>query len=367
MGQNARGFQWLVRGIVGLSLLSACGAPQEGEESALETDGRAMGDVAVELSVANHSLSAREDAVIQVTFTNVSAQPVRLLKWYVPGTEGVKAELFDVSRDGEPVEYLGPHAKRRAPRTEDFVTLAPGERLSGLAPLSNLYDLSETGEYTVRFSAHATGPHPTVLTRAAQLDSNPLGLWIEGRAAHDPERQTQDTVTALGLSFTGCSSTRQTQIRSAWTAAKNYASTAVSYLNGISSGTTRYTTWFGAYSTTHRNTARSHFTKINSALSTALLTVDCTCTDTGTYAYVYPSSPYRIYVCGAFWSASPAGTDSQAGTLVHEVSHFNVVASTNDHAYGQGNAKSLARSNPSRALNNADNHEYFAENTPSQN
>ncbi|MEO8196116.1 MAG: M35 family metallo-endopeptidase [Thermoanaerobaculia bacterium] len=31
---------------------------------------------------------------------------------------------------------------------------------------------------------------------------------------------------------------------------------------------------------------------------------------------------------------SATGTDSKAGTLVHEMSHFNVVASTDDHAYG---------------------------------
>jgi peptidyl-Lys metalloendopeptidase len=58
------------------------------------------------------------------------------------------------------------------------------------------------------------------------------------------------------------------------------------------------------------------------------------------------------------------GTDSKAGTLVHEMSHFNVVAGTDDHAYGQSAAKSLALSNPDLALNNADSHEYFAENTP---
>ena len=41
-----------------------------------------------------------------------------------------------------------------------------------------------------------------------------------------------------------------------------------------------------------------------------------------------------------------------------------MVADTNDHAYGQGNAQSLARSSATRALDNADSHEYFAENTP---
>ena len=53
------------------------------------------------------------------------------------------------------------------------------------------------------------------------------------------------------------------------------------------------------------------------------------------YAYVYPTQPYQIYVCNAFWSAPTTGTDSKAGTLVHEMSHFNVVAGTDDWVYGQ--------------------------------
>jgi len=82
---------------------------------------------------------------------------------------------------------------------------------------------------------------------------------------------------------------------------------------------------------------------------------------------VYPTQPYRIYVCNAFWSAPTSGTDSKGGTLVHEMSHFNVTAATDDHVYGQSGAKSLAISNPDQALDNADSHEYFAENTPAQN
>jgi peptidyl-Lys metalloendopeptidase len=51
------------------------------------------------------------------------------------------------------------------------------------------------------------------------------------------------------------------------------------------------------------------------------------------------------------------GTDSKGGTLVHEVSHFNVVAGTDDDAFGQTNAKNLARNDPAKALANADNYE----------
>ena len=49
------------------------------------------------------------------------------------------------------------------------------------------------------------------------------------------------------------------------------------------------------------------------------------------------------------------------------MSHFNAVAGTDDHVYGQSGAKALAISDPAKAVDNADSHEYFAENTPSQN
>ena len=75
---------------------------------------------------------------------------------------------------------------------------------------------------------------------------------------------------------------------------------------------------------------------------------------------------YKIYLCGAFWSAPMKGTDSKAGTLIHEMSHFTVVAGTQDHVYGQTAAKALALSDPAKAIANADSHEYFAENTPAQ-
>jgi peptidyl-Lys metalloendopeptidase len=46
------------------------------------------------------------------------------------------------------------------------------------------------------------------------------------------------------------------------------------------------------------------------------------------------------------------------------MSHFNVVAGTDDWAYGQSAASSLAISDPNKAIDNADSHEYFGENTP---
>ena len=108
---------------------------------------------------------------------------------------------------------------------------------------------------------------------------------------------------------------------------------------------------------------KTHYASIRGAFEAQPITVDCACKKTY-YAYVYPSQPYKIYVCKAFWTAPAIGTDSKAGTLIHEMSHFSVVAGTQDYVYGQAGAKNLALSNPANARMNADNHEYFAENTP---
>ena len=109
----------------------------------------------------------------------------------------------------------------------------------------------------------------------------------------------------------------------------------------------------------------SNFTAIKDAFENKPVKIDCDC-DEPYFAYVYPARPYTVWVCRAFWAAAVTGTDSRGGTLLHELSHFDVVAATDDHVYGQAGAAELARSAPERAINNADSHEYFGENTPVQ-
>ena len=165
----------------------------------------------------------------------------------------------------------------------------------------------------------------------------------------------------------GCTTSQINGAGSAVIEARKYAENGKGYLAG---GTVdaRYTTWFGAYTSSRWNTASQHFVAIDSAIdqNAGQVKINCGCNQSY-YAYVYPTRPYEIFVCRAFWSALLTGTDSKAGTLIHEMSHFNAVAGTDDHVYGQAGAKNLAITNPTAALDNADNHEYFAENTPSQN
>ncbi|KAF5316045.1 hypothetical protein D9619_006759 [Psilocybe cf. subviscida] len=168
---------------------------------------------------------------------------------------------------------------------------------------------------------------------------------------------------AKRASYNGCTSSQQTAVVSAASAAQSYASSAYSYASSHSSSTNRYTTWFGTFTTARHSTVLSHFQNLNSN-TFSNFTFDCTCTDIDTYAYVYPDSFGYIYLCGAFWGTPNTGTDSKGGTLIHEASHFTSNGGTDDYAYGQSNAKSLASSNPNEAIFNADSHEYYAENNP---
>ncbi|WP_223198513.1 M35 family metallo-endopeptidase [Solihabitans fulvus] len=48
-----------------------------------------------------------------------------------------------------------------------------------------------------------------------------------------------------------------------------------------------------------------------------------------------------------FRRAPLTGTDSKAGTLVHEQGHFTVNGGTGDYVYGQSGYRQLAKDNPS--------------------
>lgn len=81
-----------------------------------------------------------------------------------------------------------------------------------------------------------------------------------------------------------------------------------------------------------------------------------------TYAYVYnEEEEHNIYLGGAFWGAKTGGRNSKAGTIIHELSHR--VHGTEDHVYGEADAKKLAKEDPALATTNADNYEFLAENS----
>ncbi len=332
----------------------------------------------VRLNSANPIVNGDVDVHVDVAVTNQCRTAVQVLRWQLP-SDTMSGSLFRVTRDDKPVRYTGAVIKRAAPQPKDYVEIAAGATLNYKVELTGHYDFSRNGRYAIEFQSdrgtHGSGAQSMRSAAAMYLWAQNRNEKLDAAATADDTADSRSalatpslTAAAASLSYTGaCTSSQKTQLSQAVTAATNYASSSATYLSGTPSATARYTSWFGAYTASRWATAKDHFVKARNAFQGAALTLDCSCKDSGTYAYVYPTQPYKIYVCGAFWSAPMTGTDSKGGTLVHEMMHFNVIAGTDDWAYGQSAALSLAKSNPTKALDNSDNHEYFTENNPFKN
>ena len=328
----------------------------------------ASNGVSATVTVDKQSLGKDDDVVVHVTITNTSASPQYVLKWHTPFGGEIEESLFEVTRDGHKVPYLGPHYKRGAPTPGDYYVLKPGASHSMKVELSAMYDMSVTGDYQVRYNTRSANLFMRSDKEIGEIQSEPVSIWIDGRLARGttpPEPlalSAMQAAAAGSLAFSKCTASQQSTVTSAVSAGLNMATNGNTYMtNGVIGS--RYTKWFGANNASRVATIKSHFASLKDAFANKPITVDCGCKKSY-YAYVYPTQPYTIYVCNAFWSAPMTGTDSKGGTLVHEMSHFNVVASTDDWAYGQSAAASLAISDPAKATDNADSHEYFGENTP---
>ncbi|QRV92783.1 peptidyl-Lys metalloendopeptidase [Ceratobasidium sp. AG-Ba] len=315
---------------------------------------------------------AGPNSVVDVHGLSLLNDPYTILSKAKTDTFSIESESGTPTFTGIRVKYV-PAKAAALNKESDFTVLAPGQTFEITHDLAGVYNFTSSGEGAYSFGAanvfnyvDATGALKTI-----EASSNTHQFKIAGKLAASNGQTGPSSLSRRAVSYTGCSSSQQPLISAAATASNTYVANTISYLAGISSGTARYTTWFGTYSTSNYNTVVSHYKNIGTDATST--NYDCSACKSqsginydSTYAYVYASSPGKIYLCGVFWSAPVTGTDSRAGTIVHENSHFTVNGGTRDLAYGQSAAKSLARSNPANAINNADSHEYFAENTPAQ-
>jgi len=307
-----------------------------------------------------------ENGIITMSISNESNEALKILTWNTPLEKMISADLFKIQNGKNTAQYLGRMVKRGTPTEADYTHLSAGETRTVSIELAKYYQMEVKGNYAVTYK----GLFETLSKNAKEKESSTL--YKVGNPSINiffspPKKKTvRSTANKVNPSFTSCSTSERNILNTAHDAAIVIARNASQTMNSASANTTgeRYSIWFGSPNNTRQSTVKTHFNNIYSALDTQNIAFDCTCTKVSVYAYVYPSQPYKVYLCNSFWDAPVTGTDSQAGTLVHEVSHFTIVAGTDDYEYGQTKAKALAVSEPGKAVFNADNHEYFAENTP---
>jgi len=306
---------------------------------------------------------SQSSARIVVKITNYSTKEIKILKWNTPLETKLNANIFNVSFNNKSVEYTGKVVKRSKPTEDDYIRFASGEQQSITINLSDYYAMQKEGNYTVTYRGifkYKDLSKQKVVT-AKFLKSSLPHLDI----VYMPSQKKTLLLQKVPANFNGCTQSQIVDINAAHDESIRIAKDASDVMNQAQVNTTsqRYNTWFGTPNSTRQGTVTTHFSNIYNALDTKNIGFDCTCTD-NYFAYVYANQPYTIYLCTAFWSATVSGTDSKSGTIIHEMSHFTILAGTDDYVYGQADAKALAVSNPNQAIDNADNHEYFAENTP---
>ncbi len=340
----------------------------------------ATGGLTATLEARQSFVGASEDVVIRITYSNDSAADLYLVRWQTP-LQGIESDLFDVRVDGRPVAYTGRLYKRARPTVADYLRVPAGGSLSVDVDLSKVYDLSRTGEAAVAYRVLLqdalradSANQVSDFARLRTLESNRVFVGVERN-----ERAVEAIDKLAGVDgvddkarparvppprYVGCTNKRKTQLATARSNAQILVQKSRGYLNNLPvesrASDVDYTTWFGFYTAPNYDSVTSDYVNLTSAFSTKSFTFYCDCNESN-YAYVYADQPYKVHLCNHFWTAPTLGTDSKAGTLVHEASHFTVVAATADNAYGQEACRALAQENPFAAIHNADSHEYFAE------
>jgi peptidyl-Lys metalloendopeptidase len=304
---------------------------------------------------ANLRLLDEPSATVSLELTNNAEYSVALLRWQLPLDNRFESDSFHIRFNGNQVPYIGARVKFAAPEMGDYVFFEPNETKSFMVVLANSYDFSQAGEYDVIFVKDVLDfetegdfeslPHLNGFVPYSGIISNSLQIT---------------TTTGLPQKILRvpypCSSSETNQINTAASNQKTMIGYAQSQINVGQSAS--YSEWFGAFTDSRYNDVYHVIEAVNRNTVVAYA-----CDNENAYAYVYPTdTKHTIYLCRAFWSAPTAGGfDTKAGTLIHELSHFNDIGGTNDYAYGTPAARDLARSNPARAIANADNYEYFSE------
>jgi len=310
-------------------------------------------------SIEQTSFSVDDNLMVSVTYHNFGNQTISLLKWDTALNNGLTEDLFDIEFNDQKIPYTGVHVKRLAPTRSDFVQIAPGESATGKVNLQGSYPINFKGRYKI--AMRNSGALATKLQVPITFNLNADRPIIQAKR---PAR------------FQNCSASQTSSIDAALTSAERIANAAITDLRGtpvvLRATAPRYREWFGSYSAGRYSQIELGMERIASALSSQTIGFDCDCSGqdgvdpNNTFAFVFPNDPYNMTLCGVFFQVAREGTDSKSGTIVHEISHFNVVASSDDFASAldQRGSRRLASSSPTSAIRNANAFEYFAENTP---
>ncbi|KAG8894820.1 hypothetical protein FRB99_000972, partial [Tulasnella sp. 403] len=282
------------------------------------------------------SVTDAQSLKLSTTITNHGDEAVTLLN--SPDsilTPKLKTNSFGVVSQGQgrPARFTGIKVKwssDAAVANGDVTVIPAGKSIKIDQDLGGVYDFSKIGEGSYEISANA---------KFLALDDSGnvhdlQATTTKSHVAHISGKLTSVTPRAFGrraLGYNNCTSSQESLIAAAAKSAQDYINATNDYLSTLKKATPRWTTWFGNFTDSSKSTIVSHFSKMDGDPENTLYDCNCGLPDGDSiYAYVYPYQPGYIYLCGAFWKAPNVGTDSKAGTIIHESSHFTDNGGTDD-------------------------------------
>jgi len=327
---------------------------------------------------------------IQITLKNDGSKPLTFLNWGSPFEEKISNRIF--RSQPETSSYLGYIVNRKA-GTNDIpekalTTVQPGTELTATVDLNQLMAFHEKTHYSVlvNFALLMIDDHQEKLKRGKLTASDTIQQWMETSVDLDVEgvRSQDDVLRRFEKAGPGgCDSSQKAIVDAATTVAQKMINDAIHNIN-TQADAAMYASWLGN-NTENPLWANRITDRYDHMLKTVLdiyspdqvgsgYLPDCAACSSEmgwqydmVYAYVYPTdSTKRVHMCGVFWRAPTTKLvrDSQPGTIIHELSHFADQFGTSDVAYGTTAIQGLARSEPGRARDNADNIEAYAEYVP---
>ena len=328
--------------------------------------------------------------VIPLTFTvtNFSNVDIDLLKRLLP-LEGMKGNIFKViDPNGEVLRYDGRLFKRGTPQKEEYVTIKSGASISTVIDLTEFYFFEKAGDYTVELNTgiqdfilldnkenkdvvkdHSNKHKISLETQKftiekTDLDHKPtLGMRFrkeEGRLIKLRKEKIVDEDAPKPPNIEGATELQKKMISTAHNKAYQVVGDSITNLQNGKDSNPEYAKWFGVLNKFNLSVVTKVLQSVSGALQKDKITyvVNGANCDPGDFAYtIYQTR--TVYLCSGFWTAKPNGYDSQLGTIIHELTH--ATSDTEDYIYGIESALQLALDEPAKAINSADNFEYFSE------
>lgn len=282
---------------------------------------------------------------ITCTFTNNSNEDLYIFASDLPLKE-LEKNIFKVSDGNEFIPYIGKMVTR-VNSINNWVLIEFGKTITYNIKLGNFYNINESGYYDVYYDSFVS-----ILTSEKQVEyinltSNLITSHMSFSQKTVPDRAS-------------CSAKQLTLLNKGKNIAGKYTNSAKAYLAKYGPDL-KYKKWFGAKTTARYNTVVDGFKKMSLSFPKKW-SYSCESKDTndncGDYAaWVYGNQPYKVWVCMNYYEKA---TDENRGTLmVHEASHWKINFDANDYGYGKDTGLELAKSDPDKAINCANNIQYY--------